>query len=122
MSEDFEGSSPSSRTFSPSLELCVDEVGFVKYLRELKLRESTIKTKLSLIRVMAKRSGNLWDSDALSVVIKKANWGNRRKNKASNAYRDWCRWKGFDYEVEKLREEISPLHYIPSEMRARSHS
>jgi integrase len=48
-------------------------------------------------------------------VIKNANWGNRRKNNAFFAYRDWCRWKGFDYEYETLREQDSLLPYIPSE-------
>jgi len=113
--KDFEGSSPSSRTYSPSLEVCVDEDGFTKYLRELELRESTIKTKLSLIRVLAKRSGNLWDSEKVTEVIKKANWGNRRKNNGSYAYRDWCRWKGFDYEYTNYKEQDQPLPYIPSE-------
>jgi integrase len=33
----------------------------------------------------------------------------------SYAYRDWCRWKGFDYDVQKFKEEQHKLPYIPTE-------
>jgi len=106
---------PSSRTYSSSLEVSVDIPSFTNYLVERELRASTIKTKVSLIKVLAKRSGNLWDLDKVTEVIKKANWGNRRKNNASYAYRDWCRWKGFDYTYTNYKERDQPLPYIPSE-------
>jgi len=114
VSKDFEGSSPSSRTYTPSLE--VDELDlFREHLLERSFKESTVTTKYKLVRTLRKRSGNLWDSDKVTQVVKNANWGNRRKNNAVYAYRDWCRWKGFDYVFEKYREKLSPLLFIPSE-------
>ena len=91
MTKVFVGSSPSSRTLSPSLEVLVEVSEFNSYLLEQEYRLSTIKTKLSLIKVLAKRSGNLWDSDTVTEVIKNAKWTNRRKNNANYAYRNWCR-------------------------------
>jgi len=94
----------------------VDELElFREHLRERDFKESTVITKYKLVRTLRKRSGNLWDSEKVTQVVKDATWGNRRKNNAFYAFRDWCRWKGFDYDVMKLREESSPLPYIPSE-------
>jgi len=47
--------------------------------------------------------------------IKLHPWGGKRKNNAQYAYRNWCQWKGFEYKIEKYREEDSPLPYIPTE-------
>jgi len=58
---------------------------------------------------------NLWDSDFVKRFIKKHSWGAKRKNNCSYAYRDWCNWKGFNYEYEKFKEPESPLPYIPTE-------
>jgi integrase len=106
------GSSPSSRTFSPTQER--SEISFREYLKDKQLKPSTIKTKINVLTTL-KRRCNLWDSNQVTETIKKANWINRRKNIAFYAYRDWCRWKGYDFEFEKLRESSSPLPYIPSE-------
>jgi len=72
-------------------------------------------TKTKLIRILRKRVGGLWDSDKVGQHIRRAQWDGRRKNNASYAYRDWCRWKGFDYEFERVREPDAPLPYIPTE-------
>jgi len=77
-------------------------------------RESTIETKTKLIRFLQERV-NLWDSDAVREFIKLHPWGGKRKNNAQYAYRNWCQWKGFEYKIEKYREEDSPLPYIPTE-------
>ena len=58
---------------------------------------------------------NLYDSEAIREHIKTAKCVNRRKNLLSYAYRDWCRWKGYDYEVAKFKEGTAKLPYIPSE-------
>ena len=59
--------------------------------------------------------GNLWDTEKVREYIKKSQWDGRRKNNAGYAYRDWCRWKGFDYEFDRVREPDAPLPYIPTE-------
>ena len=58
---------------------------------------------------------NLWNSEAIRNHIKKAECVNRRKNNIGYAYRDWCRWKGYDYEHEYLKEGEAKLPYIPLE-------
>jgi integrase len=89
--------------------------GYQEYLRDRGLRDSTIETKTKLIHILRKRVGSLWDSDKVGQHIRRAQWDGRRKNNASYAYRDWCRWKGFEYEFERVREPDPPLPYIPIE-------
>jgi integrase len=69
---------------------------------------------MKLIRFLQKRV-NLWDQEAVKKFIRNYIWHGKRKNNSSYAYRNWCHWKGFDYEVEKAREPDSPLPYIPTE-------
>jgi integrase len=126
-----EGSNPSPRTFRPSPNnglqthenLSIQSLEsssnlslehFIEYLRDQDYRESTIRTKVKLVRFLRKRV-NLWDQDSVKVFIRGHHWHGKRKNNASYAYRNWCLWKGFDYVVEKAMEEDSPLPYIPTE-------
>ena len=87
---------------------------FEEYLREKELAETTIEYKLRLIRHLELRF-NLWNGDSIKQYLRKYSCSGRRKNNISYAYRDWCRWKGFDYEVEKFKEGPLKLPYIPSE-------
>ena len=88
--------------------------GFREFLKDRRLAESTINAKIKLVKHLAKHN-NLWDTDAITRFIQRSEWGGRRKNNASYAYLDWCKWKGFDYEFERFREETQPLPYIPQE-------
>jgi len=122
LAQAFEGSNPSPRTFSSSLYIEGNESpnilnhlsGFDDYLLEKGLSKSTIKTKIKLVKFLQKRL-NLWNADSVKKFISNYNWGAKRKNNASYAYRDWCNWKGFDYEYEKFKEPETPLPYIPTE-------
>lgn len=58
---------------------------------------------------------NLWDSDTVRIHIKRHEVVGRRKNSMGFAYRDWCRWKGFDYAPDKYEEHDAGLPYIPLE-------
>ena len=87
---------------------------FSEYLRDRRLAVTTIEYKLKLIRHFEIRF-NLWDTDSIRNYIRDAECGNRRKNNLSYAYRDWCRWKGFEYEIEFYKEGESKLPYIPTE-------
>jgi len=69
---------------------------------------------LKIVRHLSKRF-NLYDTDSITQYIRRASWTNRRKNNVSYAYRDWCRWKGFDYKFKRFREEQQPIPYIPLE-------
>jgi integrase len=86
-------------------------VTFEAYLRGKGLAETTIGYKLRLIRHLELRF-NLWDSDSIKQYIRNYSCSGRRKNNINYAYHDWCCWKGFDYQIEKFKEETPKL---PSE-------
>ena len=88
--------------------------GFYEYLKNRRLAESTIETKIRLVKHL-NRYCNMWDSEEVTNYITNKSWKGIRKNNACYAYRDWCQWKGFDYKVERFREESQPLPYIPLE-------
>ena len=87
---------------------------FVGYLRARRLADTTVEYKLRLIRHLELRF-NLWDTESIKDYIRDGECGSRRKNNLSYAYRDWCRWKGFEYVIEFYKEEESKLPYIPTE-------
>lgn len=64
---------------------------------------------------MLTRRVNLWDTKLVDTLIKKTEWSGKRRNNVSYAYKDWCNWKGFDYEFKYYREDDPPLPYIPTE-------
>ena len=99
---------------NPSRCATVQTLDFEGYLRERGLAVTTIKYKVGLIRHLELRF-NLWESDVIRNYIRDVECSPRRKNNISYAYRDWCRWKGFDYEIEFYKEQESKLPYIPTE-------
>ena len=87
---------------------------FEDYLKDRGLASTTIESKLCMVRHLELRF-NLWDSEAIREYIKRYECTGRRKNNLIYAYRDWCRWKGSDYQFEKHKEEQSKLPYVPLE-------
>ena len=84
---------------------CVIEqtLDFEGYLREKELAETTIQYKLTQIKYLEKRF-NLWDFEGIRKHIREHTCGARRKNNLSYAYKDWCRWKGYDYNFKFFKE------------------
>ena len=103
-----EGSNPSRGATAQTRGL------FECYLRGRGLAETTIEYKLRLIRYLELRF-NLYDSESIREHIKAVECNGRRKNNIAYAYRDWCRWKGFDYEHTYIKEAYPKLPYIPTE-------
>ena len=109
------GSNPTPRTKTehPSFS------DFEKYLRTKRTRrgtllaETTIKTKLKAIKALSKKV-NLWDSEAVEHYIDISELCGGRKEIVAQAYVDWCRFKGFEYEKKKYHRERK-LPYIPTE-------
>jgi len=101
--------SPRTKDEPPKLE------GFLEYLRSKDYQLSTIETKWKLINILSRRVCNLWDSDSVRKYLKQSSWGNKRKNNAGYAYRDWCTWKGFEVQMDYYKEGESALPYIPRE-------
>jgi hypothetical protein len=87
---------------------------FEQYLKGKGLAETTIRYKLRLIQHLELRF-NLWNAKAIRNYIRNYDCSNRRRNNISYTYRDWCNWKGFDYEIEKYKESELKLPYIPTE-------
>ena len=88
--------------------------GFREFLASKGLRDSTIRSKCKILRMLSKRV-NLWDSEAVEKFIRDSEWVGKRKNTVSYAYKDWCGWKGFSYEFKQYEEEDQRLPYIPTE-------
>jgi integrase len=57
---------------------------------------------------------NLWDSEAVENYIDYSDLSNGRKQIVQQAYADWCRSKGFDYETKNYPRQRK-LPYIPTE-------
>ncbi len=88
---------------------------FIEYLTEVRGNAHiTAKNKQIIINALVKRVSNLWDSGEVEQYITKSDLSNGRKNLYGQAYRDWCNWKGFDYEP-KFYKRVEKLPYIPSE-------
>jgi hypothetical protein len=71
-------------------------------IRETLLVETTIQTRLRAIKTLGKRV-NLWDSEAVENYIDQYDIGNGGKQIVAQAYVDWCRSEGFEYEKKKFR-------------------
>jgi len=112
LAQAFEGSNPSPRTFRQTPE---NLIGFDEYLKNKGLRESTIETKVKILNMLSKRI-NLWDSDEVRKLLNDSILSGKRKNNISYAYQDWCRLKGFDYEIKYFEEGEQSLPYIPREV------
>jgi integrase len=84
------------------------------HLKGRGLQPTTIESKLALIRHLELRY-NLYDTENIRIYIRDANCVPKRKNNIAYAYRDWCRWKGYDYDHTYLKESESKLPYIPTE-------
>lgn len=110
------GSNPTPRTITERPAQLGD---FEKYLRSKRTRrgtllaETTIKTKMRAIKTLSKRV-NLWDSEAVENYIDHADLCGGRKEIVAQAYADWCRSRGFEYEKKKYHRERK-LPYIPTE-------
>ena len=112
LAQAFEGSNPSPRTKEQTPE---NLIGFDEYLKNKGLRESTIETKVKILNMLSKRV-NLWDSDEVRKFLCNSILSGKRKNNISYAYQDWCRLKGFDYEIKYFEEGEQSLPYIPREV------
>jgi hypothetical protein len=93
---------------------CVHEsyIDFLTEVRENKM--ITAKNKQIIINALRKRVSSLWDSPEVKAYIKNCELSNGRKNLYGQAYRDWCNWKGFDYQPKHFKR-IEKLPYIPTE-------
>ena len=74
----------------------------------------TVETKVTIIGALKKRVSNLWDSSEVEQYIRDSGLSGGRKNSYGQSYRDWCKWKGFDYKPIRYRKQ-EKLPYVPTE-------
>ncbi len=73
--------------------------------------DSTINSRVKLLKLMVKRGVNLYDPETVKEVIAKQTWSNGRKNNASDAYSGFLRMVGGKWERTTLQESTqTPLH------------
>jgi hypothetical protein len=81
--------------------------------RERRLAPSTVYTRERIIRSLNRRI-NLWDVQAFEKLLDDSEISNGRREVVSQAYSDWCKWKGFEYKPRKYHRD-EKLPYIPRE-------
>ena len=80
-----------------------ESTGFSEYLtRERRLAPSTVYTRERIIRSLGKKI-NLWDVKAFERILEDSEITNGRREVVSQAYSDWCKWKGFEYARTGVR-------------------
>jgi len=76
--------------------------------------DSTITSRVKLLKLMVKRGANLYDPESVKEVIAKQTWSNGRKNNASDAYSGFLRMVGGKWEAP-FYKKVRKLPFIPKE-------
>jgi integrase len=76
--------------------------------------ETTIITRVKLLKVLVKRSANLMDAESIKGAIGKQKWVAKRKINAADAYTCFLRMHGLTWEPPRYRI-TRKLPFIPSE-------
>ena len=89
-------------------------INFVLWLqRTKKLKDTTIKQKLKLLKIILKSGKSLLDTKAIEdyiLTFKSAGY----RNALGYAYQDYLRFRGFKYNWKEERYE-PPLPFVPLE-------
>jgi len=84
------------------------------YLKKNGYAESTIESRVSLLRTLAKRGANLYDPESVKAVIAQQRWCNKRKVNAVDAYTKFLQMIGGTWEPPRYKY-ASKLPFIPKE-------
>ncbi len=76
--------------------------------------DSTIESRVKLLKLMVKRGANLYDPDSIKEVIAKQTWSNGRKNNDSDAYTAFLKMIGGKWETP-IYKKTRKLPFIPKE-------
>lgn len=84
------------------------------YLKKQGYAESTITGRDKLLKLLAKRGANLYDSKSVKVAIANQKWCNKRKMNAVDAYTVFLRMTNGTWDPPRYKC-VSKLPFIPKE-------
>ena len=84
------------------------------WLKKEGYAESTIVTRVKLLKILAKRGANLLDPESVKETIARQEWCNKRKVNAADAYTAFLRMNGGTWDPPKYRV-VEKLPFIPTE-------
>jgi len=87
---------------------------FAWWLKKEGYAESTIVTRVKLLKILAKRGANLLDPESVKETIARQKWCNKRKMNAADAYTAFLRMNGGTWDPPKYRV-VEKLPFIPTE-------
>ena len=87
---------------------------FAWYLKKNGYAESTIESRVKLLRVLAKRGADLYDPESVKEVIAKQNWSPGRKENAVHAYTSFLNMTGGKWNPPRYKR-VEKLPWIPLE-------
>lgn len=84
------------------------------WLKKQGYADLTIKSRVELLRILAKRGADLHDPESVKENIAKQKWCNKRKNNAADAYTAFLKMAGGSWKPPKYRV-VEKLPFIPME-------
>jgi integrase len=87
---------------------------FAWWMKKEGYAESTITTRVKLLKILAKRGADLYDSESVKETIARQKWCNKRKVNAADAYTAFLRMTGEEWDPPKYKV-VQKLPFIPTE-------
>jgi len=87
---------------------------FAWWLKKEGYAESTIVTRVKLLKILVKRGANLLDPESVKEAIARQNWCNKRKVNAADAYTAFLRMNGGTWDPPRY-QVAQKLPFIPTE-------
>ena len=87
---------------------------FAWWLNKEGYAESTITTRVKLLKILAKRGANLLDPESIKESIANQKWCNKRKVNAADAYTAFLRMNGGTWNPPRYKA-VEKLPFIPTE-------
>ena len=88
---------------------------FAWWMKKQGYAESTIESRVKLLRVLAKRGANLYDPESVKEIIAKQDWSLGRKENAVYAYSTFLKMTGGRWDPPKYKR-VEKLPWVPLEV------
>lgn len=89
-------------------------VEFAWWLKKQGYKDSTITSKVKLLKILVQRGGKLGDPESVKEVIAKQNWSEGRKENAVDAFTSYLTFAGGEWDPPSYRR-VDKLPFIPTE-------
>jgi len=87
---------------------------FAWWLKKQGYKESTITSKVKLLKVLVRRGADLSDPESVKEVIARQEWSDGRKENAVDAYTSFLAFSGGKWDPPKYKR-VDKLPFIPTE-------